>query len=70
MSNRGSLTDFSLVEILQFIENGKRTGLLTLSTLSVSRKSGLSSARLKFLATGQCTKLLSGINRTPIILEC
>ncbi|HEY9666723.1 MAG TPA: DUF4388 domain-containing protein [Coleofasciculaceae cyanobacterium] len=33
MSTQGSLTDFSLLEILQFIENGKRTGLLTLSTL-------------------------------------
>jgi hypothetical protein len=37
MSTQGSLTDFSLLEILQFIENGKRTGLLTLSTLSVSK---------------------------------
>jgi hypothetical protein len=37
MSTQGSLTDFSLVEILQFIEDGKRTGLLTLSTLSVSK---------------------------------
>ena len=36
MSTQGSLTDFSLLEILQFIENGKRTGLLTLSTLSTS----------------------------------
>lgn len=34
MSTQGSLTDFSLLEILQFIENGKTTGLLTLSTLS------------------------------------
>ena len=37
MSTQGFLTDFSLLEILQFIENGKRTGLLTLSTLSVSK---------------------------------
>ena len=37
MSTQGSLTDFSLLEILQFIENGKRIGLLTLSTLSVSK---------------------------------
>jgi hypothetical protein len=37
MSTQGSLTEFSLLEILQFIENGKRTGLLTLSTLSVSK---------------------------------
>jgi hypothetical protein len=37
MSTQGSLADFSLLEILQFIENGKRSGLLTLSTLSVSK---------------------------------
>jgi hypothetical protein len=37
MSTQGSLTELSLLEILQFIENGKRTGLLTLSTLSVSK---------------------------------
>jgi hypothetical protein len=37
MSTQGSLTDFFLLEILQFIENGNRTGLLTLSTLSVSK---------------------------------
>jgi hypothetical protein len=42
MSTQGSLTDFSLVEILQFIENGKRTGLLTLSTLSGSKTTPVS----------------------------
>jgi hypothetical protein len=42
MSTQGSLTDFSLLEILQFIENGKRTGLLTLSTLSVSKTTPVS----------------------------
>jgi hypothetical protein len=42
MSTQGSLTDFSLLEILQFIENGKRTGLLTLSTLSVSKTTPMS----------------------------
>jgi hypothetical protein len=42
MSTQGSLADFSLLEILQFIENGKRTGLLTLSTLSVSKTTPVS----------------------------
>jgi hypothetical protein len=42
MSTQGSLTDFSLLEILQFIENGKRTGLLTLSTLSTSTTTSVS----------------------------
>lgn len=42
MSTQGSLTDFSLLEILQFIENGKRIGLLTLSTLSVSKTTPVS----------------------------
>jgi len=42
MSTQGSLTELSLLEILQFIENGKRTGLLTLSTLSVSKTTPVS----------------------------
>ena len=42
MSTQGSLTDFSLLEILQFIEYGKRTGLLTLSPLSVSKTTPVS----------------------------
>lgn len=42
MSTQGSLTDFSLVKIFRFIENGKRTGLLTLSTLSVSKTTPVS----------------------------
>lgn len=42
MSTQGSLTDFSFLEILQFIENGKRTGLLTLTTLSVSKTTPVS----------------------------
>lgn len=36
MSITGSLTDFSLAEISQFIERGQRTGLLTLRTESES----------------------------------
>jgi hypothetical protein len=36
MSITGSLTDFSLAEILQFIEKGRKTGLLTLSDLPAS----------------------------------
>lgn len=33
MSVTGSLADFSLPEIFQFIEKGRKTGLLTLSTV-------------------------------------
>jgi hypothetical protein len=36
MSITGSLTDFPFPAILQFIEKGKKTGLLTVSTNSVS----------------------------------
>jgi hypothetical protein len=36
MSTTGSLSDFSLPEILQFIEQGRKTGLLTVRTLSES----------------------------------
>jgi hypothetical protein len=38
MSIVGSLSDFSLPEIFQFIENGHRTGLLTVSPLPESPK--------------------------------
>ncbi len=34
MSITGSLTNFSIAEILQWLENGKKTGLLTLRALS------------------------------------
>ena len=37
MSITGSLTDFSLAEILQFIGKGRKTGLLTLSDLPTSQ---------------------------------
>jgi|SRR4028118_78630 hypothetical protein len=37
MSTRGSLTDFSLTEIFQFIEKGRRTGLLTIRVLPESQ---------------------------------
>lgn len=36
MSTTGSLSDFSLPEILQFIEQGRKTGLLTVRALSES----------------------------------
>ncbi len=39
MSITGSLSDFSLPEILQFIEQGRKTGLLTVRTLSESQES-------------------------------
>lgn len=39
MSITGSLSDFSLPEILQFIEQGHKTGLLTVRTLSESQES-------------------------------
>jgi hypothetical protein len=42
MSITGSLSDFSLQEIFQFLENGKKTGLLTLRTLPESPTTPLS----------------------------
>lgn len=42
MSITGSLTDFPLPEILQFIEKGKKTGLLTIVANPVSKPRSLS----------------------------
>jgi hypothetical protein len=41
MSITGSLTDFPFAEILQFIEKGKKTGLLTVFANSVSQSTQL-----------------------------
>lgn len=66
MSLTGSLTDFSLLEIFQFIENGHKTGLLTLRSLPESQASS-PSVHYMWMSQGELVATAHQLNHQGLI---
>jgi hypothetical protein len=66
MSITGSLSDFSLQEIFQFLDNGKRTGLLTLRTLPESPTTP-SSLRYIWVSQGNLVAAANQLNHNGLV---
>ncbi len=67
MSITGSLTDFSLPEIFQFIERGHKTGLLTLYAESVSQATP-SSVYYMWASKGNIVAAANQLNNQGLVL--